>query len=142
MKERDHVIREAEHHVRKAKHHRATAKAAGKFLEMHKTAKSDMEGLDELIESYIEQHSAIADEHTDYAEHCAKYAKSLSDGTGARKVAGMENGDELEPFPEGFSRVVPDVPQNFRAVPRFGQREIAQAVAPEFRKLVSIEDEE
>ncbi len=135
---KDHFIREATHHIKKTKHHRAIAEHARKLMEMHK-GKSDMEGLGEILESYIETHSAIADEHADYAEHCAECAKSLSNGTGARKAAGMENGDEL--MPTDVHAVVPDVPQN-RAIPRFGQREIAQAVAPEFRKLVQVEDEE
>jgi len=118
---RAHFLRTAEHHVAKAKHHREIAKHAGQLLEMHKTAKSDMEGLDELLESYIEQHSAIADEHTSMAAHCTEYAKVFS---ASGKAMGV--GDDFDapmPMPEGLSRVTPNVPHNhLRAVPRHGSR--------------------
>lgn len=132
-----HFSREGEHHVRKAKHHRAIVKHAEQFLEMHKTAKSDMSGLDELLESFIEEHSAIADEHVSYAEHCAKCAKSLANGSGAntKKAAGMA--DEL--IATDISGVTPDAPRG-TLVPRFGQREIGKADVPkEFEKFVTVD---
>lgn len=129
-----HFTREGEHHVAKAKHHRAIAKHAGQFLEMHKTAKSDMEGLDQLLESFIEEHSAIADEHTTMAEHCAKCAKSFS-ATG--KAAGMDDGDQL--MPTGISRITPDAP-NIKMVLRPGMREPeAPNVPPEFEELARVD---
>ncbi len=76
---------------------------------------------------------AHADEAAFHLDNC----KTLSE---TRKAAGMGGDlDELEPLPQGLSRVIPDNP-NFHPVPRVGMREIGKAdVAPEFRKLVAIE---
>ena len=135
----EHFTRTGAHHVAKAKHHAAIAEHARKLLSMHKAAKSDMEGLDELLESYIEQHSAIGDEHAEMAAHCLESAKAVS---ASRKAAGM--GDDLdEIMPSPISRVTPDVPPNLRAIPRFGAPEIRKADVPEiFQPLVRVNDEE
>jgi hypothetical protein len=118
---KDHFLREATHHIAKAKHHRAIAGQAGKFLEMHKAAKSDMEGLDQLLESFIEEHSAIANEHADYAAHCTECAKAFS---ASGKAAGGVDHDlyALAPLPAGVS-VIPqkDAPL-VRAVLRSGMQ--------------------
>jgi hypothetical protein len=128
-----HFTREGAHHIAKSKHHRAIAEHAGRFLEMHKAAKSDMEGLDEILQSYIDEHAAISDEHAAYAEHCIKCAKAVSD---SHKAAGM--GDELDtlaPMPEGLSRVTPTKPGVF-AVPRAGMQPLPTAAEnPLFQKV-------
>jgi hypothetical protein len=111
-----HFTREGEHHIAKAKHHRAIAEHAGKVLDMHKAAAADMEGLDELLQSYIDEHAAVAAEHADYATHCLKCAKACST---SGKAAGMD--DDLDALiPSSISGVAPDVPPNIRAVARFG----------------------
>jgi hypothetical protein len=160
-----HLAREAEHHVRKAQHHGAMADGIQKCTGMVKAAKSDLKQLDldqlsELLDTFLEQHSAMNDEHADYAEHCAKCAQAAKEADDAEKTAtdamnkatngtapsALETavraaflkmfGNTLQP--SAVSGVAP-TPPGLTAVPRTGapQIPVAPNVPPEFAKLFS-----
>jgi len=164
--------RAAEHHVRKAQHHASMGAAIEKcFGATEKAAKGkadleddglNVEALSELLESFVEQHSAMADEHRQMAEACAQHAEDVAEtekATGsefvknfaptleaqARAAVQKALGNSTVPMP-GISVVAPSasVPSGLTAVPRVGARPIpaAPAVPLEFTKLFSSEDGE
>ena len=65
-----------------------------------------------------EHHDNASDEHADMGEFCVECAKSLSQ---AQKAMGMDS-DAI--MPDFVSSIAPELPQNFRAIPRAGQREV------------------
>jgi hypothetical protein len=75
-------------------------------------------------------------EHEDMAEHHAQRAEKCDEGM-ATKAAGM-NGDAI--VPDRVSGVISHFP--VKPVPRYGSPALSKAdVAPEFAKLVEIEDD-
>jgi len=120
----------------KSKHHFEMAKAHGAMMDehekdsphyaFHKIAKAEHEG-------QVGQWASLGE----MAAACAKDSAALMM---SRKAAGM--GDDLDDLmPTQISVVAPTVPQNLRAIPRFGAREVGKADVSElFRKMVSVED--
>jgi hypothetical protein len=137
----------ATHSIRLAKAHAArhAVLTKGKAL-FSKAAKAD--GMDNFsdvsdwIDELVEQEAEMRDANTDAGEffaECMKACKAMGDDD-LGKSFGMSDRRGL--MPDEVSGVVPDMPLNVRAVPRFGQREIGelQPVAPGFEKLVEIPD--
>jgi hypothetical protein len=134
-------LRLASDAIADAKHHAALHKHYGKLAESF--GKSEMadthEDAGECLQKIADAHHAKSEHHTDEATFHANCAKGLHDG--ASKAAGI--GDDLdELMPTDVRGVVSDAP-NVRPVFRTGQREFGKADVPEqFRKLVSVNDEE
>jgi hypothetical protein len=164
----DHMKRTAQHFAKVALHHKAIAASIQKCFGKNKVAKADLEDIDvdsltEMLQEFLDNHAAIADECVDYAECCAKAAQEDAEKVSAanlKKILSDPEGQELvrkmladfvgnQIVPTGVRVVVPTVPDAGRsglvAVPRVGQRSVA-AAAPEvptqFAKLFSVEDEE
>jgi hypothetical protein len=161
--------RAAQHFTKVALHHAAIAKAAEKCGAMAKAAKDDVDSLDldqldELLESFIENHSAIGDECADYAECCAKCAKEAdaekasvdamfkaASGAAPSALEGLVRAAVYKMLgntviPSSVSVVAPTRP-GLVAVKRPGQPDLPAApavpdVPPEFQKLFSTVDED
>jgi hypothetical protein len=142
----DHIRRTAQHATKLAKHHRAIAAAVTKcFGKAKKAAKPqdlDLEALNELLESFLENHSAIADEHAAYAEHCAECADAQAEKA-ARDRLSKRTGDGAAVQP---GERLPAPPHGFVAIPR-GAKALPSSDAPanvplELQKLFSTADEE
>ena len=106
----------AAHHVRMGKIHNAALKKAA------------MEDGDE------EFHKGAMAEHAAMAEHHLECCKAL-DAT----HKAMDGGDS---WPTGLSIITPEIPQNIRAVPRAGQREIMNKaeIAPGLEKVLGFDE--
>lgn len=113
-----------------AKHH-------AEMAALHKAAMDECsEDEDERGERF---HKGALASHLEHAESCQECAKSAQDLM-TRKAAGLADGDELVPLPVGIRGFAPTAPT---AIPRFGAPAIQKtAVAPEFRKLVAVSDDD
>ena len=128
----------AQHHVAKAKHHGELAKLHKKLSEFHKGMDGEEDDPATIHKNISAAHSAASEEHVAMGESCAQCAKAFT-ATGKA----VDLGGDLEPFPEGFSRVAPDAPPNIRAVLRPGMQALPRPDVPAgFQKLVSVEDGE
>lgn len=111
-------------HTAAASHHTTMAKSHTR-LATHYGKATEMEGNKDLAA----EHKAMADSHATMAEHHLSMCKTV--------------GDDLNKLiPDNVSAVIPEFP-GLRAVPRYGQRPIPEVanVAPEFAKLVQVEDD-
>jgi hypothetical protein len=138
--EKEHFQRAAKHHVVLTKRHRAIAAAAEKARGVAKSAKSDLQGvdleaLDQFLETFIEEHSAISDEHVAMAEHYAQCAKTAEKAEGDE----MNKADRL--VPTNVSAVAP-TPPGIRAVPRAGSAPLpVRDPNDPFVKIIGIDEE-
>ena len=75
-------------------------------------------------------HAAMGEFHSDCAKAVdAEFGKAFA-----------SRGSELEPLPQGLSTITPDVPSHIRAIPRTGQREIAEPqIDARFAHIVKVD---
>jgi hypothetical protein len=151
-----YLKRAAQHHVVKAQHHRKMGAAIEKCTGMVKAAKSDLESLDveslgELLQTFLDEHQAMADEHGQMAEECAMAAKEAQKAD-AGDLAKFASNPVFQEYvekavreavgntvvPTSVHAVVPAPPARagLQAIPRFGSREVpTPVVEPQFAKL-------
>jgi hypothetical protein len=138
-----HFERAAQHHAAVSKCHRGIANAAQKSMRKAEQADLDIESLGDFLESFIEEHNALADEHAEMSEFCSTCSKTA--GVLAMEAAEKAAKDRFSAtvVSDNVHKVVPTRP-GFTPVVRMGEPTPSAAAAVgnvplEFQKLVSVE---
>jgi hypothetical protein len=135
----DHIRRTSQHATKLAKHHRAIAAAVTKcFGKAKKAAKPqdlDLEALNELLEAFLENHSAIGDECMEYAEHCAECADEAAEKAAQDRLKKRAKDPAVQPGTPIPPGLVP-IPRGAKTIPT---APAAPEVPLELQKIFSME---